>query len=120
VNLIFTPHLLPINRGILSTIYLNFKEPVAPEKIQDILEKAYEDEPFVRIMPAGQTPCIAQIRYSNCCDIGFVSLNDGHQLVLVSCLDNILKGASGQAVQNMNLLQEMPETLGLPTEGAIT
>ncbi|MCK5738651.1 N-acetyl-gamma-glutamyl-phosphate reductase [bacterium] len=120
VNLIFTPHLLPINRGILSTIYLNFEQPVSPEQIQEILGKAYADEMFVRVMPTGETPCITQIRYSNRCDIGFVSLNGGHQLVLVSCLDNILKGASGQAVQNMNLLQALPETLGLPTEGAIT
>ena len=109
----FTPHLLPIPRGILSTIYLRLANPSTPDAIQSCLQHFYASSPLVRVRPASYLPEIAHVAYTPYCDLGFTLAPDGQRLVLVSCLDNLLKGASSQAVQNMNLMCAWPETLGL-------
>lgn len=112
-QIIFTPHLLPIPRGILSTIYVSFKERKQASDIEACFRKFYEASPLVRIFPAGQLP---QIQYSvrtNYCDIGFHLAADGRRCIIVSCLDNLLKGAAGQAVQNLNVMYGWNEAEGL-------
>jgi N-acetyl-gamma-glutamyl-phosphate reductase len=112
-QIIFTPHLLPIPRGILSTIYISFKEAKQATEIEAAYRKFYEASPLVRIFPAGQLP---QIQYSvntSFCDIGFQLAPDGRRCIIVSCLDNLLKGAAGQAVQNLNLMYGWNEAEGL-------
>ena len=112
-QIIFTPHLLPIPRGILSTIYLSFKEVKHAADIETCYREFYEDSPMVRVFPANQLP---QIQYSvrtNYCDIGFHLAPDGRRCVIVSCLDNLLKGAAGQAVQNLNVMNGWNESEGL-------
>jgi N-acetyl-gamma-glutamyl-phosphate reductase len=109
----FTPHLLPIPRGILSTIYIAFKEKKTPDEIERCFREFYKDSSLVRVFPAGHLP---QIQYSvrtNFCDIGFQLAADGRRCVIVSCLDNLLKGAAGQAVQNLNVMYGWNEAEGL-------
>ncbi|HKF20502.1 MAG TPA: N-acetyl-gamma-glutamyl-phosphate reductase [Candidatus Angelobacter sp.] len=112
-QLIFTPHLLPIPRGILSTIYLRLNVPAAPEEIEDCLRRFYEVSPWVRIFPHGNLPQIQYSLHTNYCDIGFTLAADKKRMVMVSCLDNLMKGAAGQAVQNMNLMFGWNEEEGL-------
>ena len=109
----FTPHLLPIPRGILSTIYLRFLEPTTPAEISKIFADFYKDSPLVRLHPTPSLPQIQHVVRSNYCDLGFELAKDGRRLVIVSCLDNLLKGAAGQAVENMNLMLGWPEQEGL-------
>jgi N-acetyl-gamma-glutamyl-phosphate reductase len=109
----FTPHLLPIPRGILSTIYVRLAERAEPEQIEACLRSFYATSPMVRIHATPNLPQIQHVVRTNYCDIGFELAPDGKRLVLVSCLDNLLKGASGQAVQNMNVMCGWKETEGL-------
>jgi N-acetyl-gamma-glutamyl-phosphate reductase len=112
-QIIFTPHLLPIPRGILSTIYFSFKDKKQADEIEACYREFYHDSPMVRVFSAGQLP---QIQYSvrtNYCDIGFHLAPDGRRCVVVSCLDNLLKGAAGQAVQNLNVMYGWKESEGL-------
>jgi len=111
-QIIFTPHLLPIPRGILSTIYVGFESPQTVDEIAACYRDFFATSPMVRIYGT-QLP---QIQYSvntNFCDIGFQLSSDGRRCVIVSCLDNLLKGAAGQAVQNMNLMYGWDEAEGL-------
>jgi N-acetyl-gamma-glutamyl-phosphate reductase len=112
-ELIFTPHLLPIPRGILSTIYVHLNRKVDAREIQDCFGDFYRGKPWVRVYPAGSLPEIQFSVHTNYCDIGFSLASDGRRLVVVSCLDNLLKGAAGQAVQNMNLMYGWDESEGL-------
>jgi N-acetyl-gamma-glutamyl-phosphate reductase len=112
-QLIFTPHLLPIPRGILSTIYVYLKRETSAEEIQSCFGDFYKGKKFVRIFPAATLPEIQFSVHTNYCDIGFSVASDRRRLILVSCLDNLLKGAAGQAVQNMNLMYGWDETEGL-------
>ncbi|HYW66040.1 MAG TPA: N-acetyl-gamma-glutamyl-phosphate reductase [Candidatus Dormibacteraeota bacterium] len=112
-QLIFTPHLLPIPRGILSTIYVYLKREMTADKIQCCLQDFYEGKRWIRIFPASSLPQIQFSVHTNYCDLGFCLARDGCRLVIVSCLDNLLKGAAGQAVQNMNLMYGWDETEGL-------
>ena len=114
-QLLFVPHLLPVNRGILSSIYLPLSRPVAAAEIEEALEHAYGDETFVRLLPAGSLPTLNAVRGSNYCDIGYVLDTDQRNLILFSAIDNLVKGAAGQAVQNMNLMLGLPEETGLLT-----
>jgi N-acetyl-gamma-glutamyl-phosphate reductase len=107
----FTPHLLPIPRGNLSTVYLRLKEPSTRERIEALLHGLYRDCPLVRVR--GELPQIQYVVRTYYCDIGFELAPDGRRLVLVSCLDNLLKGAAGQAVQNMNVMCGWKEAEGL-------
>ncbi len=109
----FTPHLLPVNRGILSTCYATLKAPVSTEELVALYRQRYADEPFVRIHPAGELPNVAYVRGSNFCNIGLVSDPRTGRVIVVSVIDNLLKGASSQAVQNMNLMAALEETCGL-------
>ena len=109
----FTPHLLPIPRGILSTIYVRLRECAEPAAIEDCLREFYKKSPMVRVRGAGTLPQIQHIVRTNYCDLGFQLGPDKKRLVLVSCLDNLLKGAAGQAVQNMNLMCGWKEEEGL-------
>ncbi len=112
-ELMFTPHLLPIPRGILSTIYVNLKKPMQPAKLETCYREFYKGKRFVRVFG---TPKLPEIQFSlntNYCDIGFCLAPDGQRLIIVSCEDNLIKGAAGQAIQNMNLMYGWPEEEGL-------
>lgn len=108
----FTPHLIPMDRGILSTIYVNLNKSLTTKKLIDIYNEHYKDERFVRISPENVYPSTNQVRGSNYCDIG-VKVNSNNTAVIVSVIDNLVKGASGQAVQNMNVMMGYEETTGL-------
>jgi len=112
-QLIFTPHLLPIPRGILSTIYVYLKRDMTSGEIQSCFQNFYKGKRWVRILPAASLPEIQFSVHTNYCDLGFCLAPDGRRLVVVSCLDNLLKGAAGQAVQNMNLMYGWDEAEGL-------
>jgi N-acetyl-gamma-glutamyl-phosphate reductase len=109
----FTPHLLPIPRGILSTIYLRLKQTANAAEINIVLENFYRNCPMVRLHVSPQLPEIQHVVRTNFCDLGFALAPDGKRIVMVSCLDNLLKGAAGQAVQNMNLMCGWKEEEGL-------
>ncbi len=113
VTVTFTPHLLPISRGILSTIYASLTSEGNSTDVQALYEDTYGDEPFVRVLPAGIPPATQYVRGSNCCDISLQKDMRTGRLIVMSAIDNIVKGASGQAVQNMNLMNGFPETTGL-------
>lgn len=109
----FTPHLLPIPRGILSTLYVRLAERAEPEQIEACLSSFYASSPMVRVHATPNLPQIQHVVRTNYCDLGFELGKDGKRLVIVSCLDNLLKGASGQAVQNMNVMCGWDESEGL-------
>jgi len=106
----FVPHILPMTRGMLTTLHLCGQHPT---RWHAILEQVFEDEPFVRILPEGILPSTTSVAGSNRCDIGMV-VTGSDTAVVVSCLDNLIKGAAGQAVQNANLMFGLKESLGLP------
>lgn len=106
----FTPHLVPMNRGMLATIYLHGDATAAHQA----LSNAYADEPFVHVMGFGQTPQTRHVRGSNMCKIGVVPDRIPGRFIVISALDNLMKGASGQAVQNANIMLGLDETAGLP------
>lgn len=109
----FTPHLLPIPRGILSTMYLRLRDPSDTATIAGIYQNFFADSPMVRLRRPGDLPQIQYVVRTNLCDLGFELAPDGKRLVLVACLDNLLKGAAGQAVQNLNLMAGWNEEEGL-------
>ena len=109
----FTPHLVPMNRGILSTIYVRGRRERTPQDLHAVIAKAYEREPFVHVLPFGETPQTRHVRGSNMTFIGVAADRVPGRAIVISALDNLVKGASGQAVQNMNLMLGFPETLGL-------
>jgi N-acetyl-gamma-glutamyl-phosphate reductase len=111
-RLIFSPHLVPINRGMLSTIYVSLAEDLSPEAAQTLYLDSCLNEPFVRILPAGQLASIAHTQDTNLCVISVSSIN-ARQLILCSSIDNLGKGAAGQAVQNFNIMFGLEETAGL-------
>lgn len=127
INIIFTPHLLPQNRGILTTIYaplteeaqksLAEKAKAAGTSVEDVIRQlyteAYKDEPFVRVLPKGVAPTTRVVRYSNYCDVQVYVVDGGRMLEVISSLDNMIKGAAGQAVQNMNLMYGFDETTAI-------
>ena len=110
-QLIFTAHLLPINRGILSTIYVKTARSASPAEVTACLRQAYAREPLIRLYPEGELPEVKHVAHTNFCDIGW--RQQGVDLIIVSAIDNLGKGAAGQAVQNMNVMLGLEETLGL-------
>jgi N-acetyl-gamma-glutamyl-phosphate reductase len=112
-ELIFTPHLLPIPRGILSTIYVHLSRTMTGREVEACYRNYYEGRRWVRVFSSPQLPEIQYSLHSNHCDIGFCLADDGRRLVIVSCVDNLLKGAAGQAVQNMNVMYGWNEAEGL-------
>lgn len=112
-NFVFTTHLLPVDRGILSTLYVWLDGSREADKIEALYRKFYAGRPMVRVMSAGTLPELRNVTHTNFCDIGFALDHSGERLVIVSCLDNLGKGAAGQAVQNLNGMRGYPETAGL-------
>jgi N-acetyl-gamma-glutamyl-phosphate reductase len=135
-KLIFTPHLAPMNRGILSTIYIPLKEEwqaqscqaarppskeieEKTEEIRELYAEYYNEEPFVRVLPQGVMASTGRVRQSNYCDISVNMDQEGGTLIVVTAIDNMVKGAAGQAVQNMNIIMGFDETEGLETIPAL-
>ncbi len=116
VTLNFTPHLVPMNRGILATIYVNMTGGNDADDLRAILRSRYEDEPFVRVVGEGVVPATRHVRGSNHCLIGVFPDRVPGRAILVSAIDNLVKGGSGQAVQNMNVAYGLEETSGLRQE----
>jgi N-acetyl-gamma-glutamyl-phosphate reductase len=113
VTVTFTPHLVPMNRGILASIYVRLAEGETAAELCRVLAERYAEEPFVSVLPLGAVPATRHVRGSNHCLIGVVADRVTGRAILISAIDNLVKGASGQAVQNMNLMTDLPETLGL-------
>lgn len=113
VTITFTPHLVPMDRGILSTVYGTLRKDVSTGDLLAYYSDFYRSEPFVRILPEGSYPSTLYVRGSNFCDIGMCVDRRTGRVILVSAIDNLVKGASGQAVQNMNIMNGFAETLGI-------
>ena len=111
VDILFVPHLAPMTRGIFSTIYARLRETADTEEVLALYNEYYRGEPFIRLLPAGEAPQTRHVSGSNFCDIGMAVV--GSTLILMSAIDNLVKGASGQAVQDMNIMLGLDETLGL-------
>ncbi|RQW77507.1 MAG: N-acetyl-gamma-glutamyl-phosphate reductase [Geobacter sp.] len=109
----FTPHLVPMDRGILSTIYAAPAKPVNAADLLQSFADFYKGEPFIRVLPEGSFPSTAHVRGSNFCDIGLTVDRRTGRVIVVSAIDNLVKGASGQAVHNMNIMNGFPENMGL-------
>lgn len=113
VTISFTPHLVPMDRGILSTIYAGYAGELSVEQLLELYNDFYSNEGFVRVLPLGAYPSTMHVRGSNFCDIGLTIDRRTGRVIVVSVIDNLVKGASGQAVQNMNIMNGFPENLGL-------
>ncbi|HSB06108.1 MAG TPA: N-acetyl-gamma-glutamyl-phosphate reductase [Thermodesulfobacteriota bacterium] len=113
VEVTFVPHLIPMDRGILTTLYVRLNRKMKAEEVLNLLKESYREEPFVRIYPKGKLPNTKDVRGSNYCDMGLNVDPSGDRMVVVSAIDNLVKGASGQAIQNMNIMLGYPETMGL-------
>ncbi len=111
--LIFSPHLLPVSRGILSTMYVPLNGNWNEQALRDLYTEAYRAEPFVRVLPAGQIATLAHSVFTNLCTLSIHPVPEAGQVIICSSIDNLIKGASGQAVQNMNLQFGLDEKLGL-------
>lgn len=109
----FVPHLLPVNRGIISTMYMTLTKELNEGTIHQMYQDFYQKETFVRILPLGKIANLKYVKYSNYCDISLHLDKRTNRLIVVSAIDNMVKGAAGQAIQNMNLLMGLPETTGL-------
>ncbi|MBW2564884.1 MAG: N-acetyl-gamma-glutamyl-phosphate reductase, partial [Deltaproteobacteria bacterium] len=113
INISFIPHLVPMTRGMLSTIYADLLKGVSYEDIQNCFSSFYSGSPFIRICSEGTFPDTLHVRGTNYCDIGFKLDLRNNRLILISAIDNLVKGAAGQAVQNMNIILGLDETKGL-------
>jgi N-acetyl-gamma-glutamyl-phosphate reductase len=113
VHITFVPHLLPVSRGILSTIYVRTTQALSAEDWVALYQEAYAGEPFVDVLAAGQLATLHHVAHTNRCAISLTPVDGSDTLIIVSCIDNLVKGASGQAVQNMNLMLGLDEGLGL-------
>jgi N-acetyl-gamma-glutamyl-phosphate reductase len=112
-DFVFSTHLLPVDRGILSTLYVWLNGSRSAAEIEGLYREFYAGKPFVRVLPSGRLPELQHVTHTNFCDIGFALDASGERLAIVSCLDNLGKGAAGQAVQNLNGMCGYPETAGL-------
>jgi len=113
ITISFTPHLLPISRGILSTIYAKLVSPLTDGEVSELYQGFYKEEPFVRLCAPGSFPATQFVRGSNFCDIGFKADSRTGRVVVLAAIDNLVKGAAGQAVHNMNLTSNLPQTTRL-------
>jgi len=113
VGISFTPHLIPMNRGILATIYVRLAAGATLDEVRAVLAERYVDEPFVHLVPEGISPATRDVRGSNHCLIGVFADRLAGRIIIVTAIDNLVKGASGQALQNMNLMCGLPEIAGL-------
>lgn len=117
IKITFSPHLMPMTRGMLSSIYVDLKKKIGLEQVAAHYREFYKDEPFVRILKKGVFANTHYVAYSNYCDIGLQIDPRNNRLILTSAIDNLLKGASGQAVQNMNIMLGLNEKTGLDSPG---
>ncbi len=117
VKVTFTPHLLPVSRGILSTMYATLSRPVDEEELRQVYREFYAGEPFIHLLPSGRWPHTRWVYGSNNCHINLMVDKRTGRVIVASAIDNLTKGASGQAVQNLNLMYGFPETLGLTAPG---
>lgn len=116
VNMVFTPHLIPMNRGIHATLYArlnDMNQDASVEALTEIYARRYADEPFIRVMPAGSHPDVRSVRGSNSCHMALHRPQDGRIIAILAVEDNLVKGAAGQAIQNMNVMIGLDETTGL-------
>ncbi|MBI3602469.1 MAG: N-acetyl-gamma-glutamyl-phosphate reductase [Candidatus Omnitrophica bacterium] len=113
VSVHFVAHLLPMDRGILETMYVQLKGPLTLKQVHTLYTKFYKIEPFVRVHPMGAQPEVKNVAHTNFCDIGLALSNDQKMVVITSVLDNLVKGAAGQAIQNMNIMCGFHEIEGL-------
>ncbi len=113
INITFVPHLLPVSRGILTTTYAKLKKDASNEDIRNCLKSFYSGRPFIRICPEDRLPDTSNVRGTNYCDIGVRIDRQNNRLILISAIDNLVKGAAGQAVQNMNIMFGLDEAKGL-------
>jgi N-acetyl-gamma-glutamyl-phosphate reductase len=119
VKLTFVPHLLPINRGILSTIYATPKKALSLEEVHEKYSQFYKNENFIKMLPLGEVSKISGVRLSNYCHISLHYDDDNNKLIVISCLDNMMKGSAGQGIQNMNIALGFSEKEGLTTLPAV-
>jgi N-acetyl-gamma-glutamyl-phosphate reductase len=112
-SLIFSPHLLPVNRGILSTMYVRLNDGWDEKRLRELYTQSYENEPFVKILPSGQIATLNHSVNTNYCTISIHHIAEVNQAIICASIDNLIKGASGQAVQNMNVMFGLDETTGL-------
>jgi len=117
IRVTFVPHLIPANRGLLCTVYAPLSSHVEEGEIIDIYRRYYDNEPFIRILDAGRQPNIRNVRGANFCDIGIVVDKRNWCVIVTSAIDNLVKGAAGVAIQNMNIMAGLDETLGLMEPG---
>ena len=113
LGLIFTPHLLPVERGILSVLYVKLTKKIEQEDLTVLFEERFHNEPFVRVLPEGDVPNLLRVKKTNFCDIGLFVDKSQEYIVIVSAIDNLVKGAAGSAVQNMNIMLGFDEKEGL-------
>jgi N-acetyl-gamma-glutamyl-phosphate reductase len=113
IKVVFTPHLLPMSRGILTTLYADLSGRVSDEEIESFYQKAYGNAPFVRVLNPGQLPSTLHVRGTNYCDIGWRLEPRTSRIIAISAIDNLTRGASGQAICNMNLMFGFDEDEGL-------
>ena len=113
IRVVFTPHLLPVMRGILSTIYVTVDPAWTPERLLALWRDAYAGEPFVQVLDGGALATLAHVVRSNRCALSLAPAGGEGEYILVTALDNLVKGAAGQAVQNMNVMLGLEETAGL-------
>jgi N-acetyl-gamma-glutamyl-phosphate reductase len=113
VKISFVPHLVPMTRGILTTIYADPLKKITPEEIQNCWDSFYSGCPFIRICHDNGLPNVLHVRGTNYCDLGFKLDKRNNRLILISAIDNLVKGAAGQAVQSMNIMLGLDETAGL-------
>lgn len=113
VSISFVPHLIPMSRGILTTLFVNLNKSVSMKDLEDIFQTAFAEEPFIRILPEGTLSHTRNVRGTNLCEISFAPSGSSKQCIIFTAIDNLVKGASGQAIQNMNLMLGLEETMGL-------
>lgn len=113
IKVTFVPHLLPIDRGILSTLYMKRRKGVKPEAVGQAFKEAYSGEPFIRLKPEGSFPAVKDVQRTNYCDIGYWADPESDRVIVITAIDNLIKGASGQAVQNLNVRAGFAEDEGL-------
>lgn len=117
IKISFTPHLIPMKRGILSTIYCDLKDKHSTKDILDLYQKFYRDEEFIKILPLRKFPETKNVVGSNCCHIGIRADERTNKVIVISVIDNLIKGAAGQAIQNMNIMCGLKENTGLNNPG---
>lgn len=117
VKVSFTPHLVPVIRGIITTVHTFLNEDVTTDYVKDIYDAFYESEPFVRVLDTDEIPRLSAVRGSNYCDIGSFQIDENGRIVVISAIDNLVKGASGQAIQNMNIMYGFDEKESIDVTG---